>query len=231
MKTLKYFKDIHTPEKECNSNENIDFDLTENQSSINSQSNIQETSFLDISEKVFNFSDIQTSPDNATNEFDTSFTSSIPIPSSKMSDAVSSTPICKKIINVNEEHIISIIEKPLISEEISPGYSKSTNLLIKIFGEEEIILEYDTIRKKCKENLHSKEYKAKYEKLVAHLEVKLNIKKDKFQDELKQLELAELDQNTSLNTIPSDFQSNCQYKLIINKLKYIKSIKKQLLVC
>ena len=104
--------------------------------------------------------------------------------------------------------------------------SKSSSMLIQVLGEDNLITEYDNIRKKIKKT-GNKQYIPIYKGIIAKLEVKINIKNDALKKELKIIELSNFKQNASLSTLPPE-QNQKEYHDLLKQLKYIKAIKNQL---
>lgn len=114
--------------------------------------------------------------------------------------------------------------KPLHSETSTEKdkYSKSTSTLIKVFGEEEFVMNYDKARKSAKNNQY---FIPHYEKALAVVEVRLKSKEQEARKELKKNEIKMIETNTSV--IPN-LKIREHYDKLVNILTYIKSIKRQL---
>ena len=122
--------------------------------------------------------------------------------------------------------IISI--KPIT--ENHETFSNTTKGLIKIFGEQEYILEYDKRRKMLKSNKNN-ENLARYKDIIAQIEVKIVCEEDHLKKELKNLELIFLKDSNNTTIQPNYSSSNGDktlYDSIIQKLKHIKVIKKSI---
>ena len=142
---------------------------------------------------------------------------------------MSSTPTQPKSsrISSKENDIISIKPKKVDSNETNNSLSKSSNMLLKIFGSENIIFEFDKARKNLKNNA-SAVSKSIYRVIVAKLEVKLTLKYDELREHLKKFELENLKKSSHLNTVPTNKDDQESYNNLLKQLKYIKMIKYQL---
>ena len=139
---------------------------------------------------------------------------------------LSSTPLPtnSKRKQTQTKEIISITINPIDKEvkETELGLSKTATTLTKIFGYNDVITEYDSLRKRLKAKKSTKENIISYERIVAMLEVKLKIKKDDLQNKLKENEISAL-------TASVGKRKECveQNRNIINTLKYIKLVQIQ----
>ena len=98
---------------------------------------------------------------------------------------LTSTPAPKTQKMHCKNPIISI--KP-ITENHKTAFSNTTKRLIKLFGEQEYILEYDKRRKMLKSN-KSNETLARYRDIIAQIEVKIVCEEDNLKKELRNFEL------------------------------------------
>ena len=120
--------------------------------------------------------------------------------------------------------IISI--KPIT--ENHETFSNTAKGLIKIFGEQKYILEYDKRRKKLKSNKNN-ENLARYRDIIAQIEVKIVCEEDNLKKELKNLKLTFLKDSNNTTIQPYCSSSNGDktlYDSIIQKLQHIAVIRK-----
>ena len=120
--------------------------------------------------------------------------------------------------------IISI--KPII--ENHKTFSNTTKGLLKIFDEQEYILECDKRRKMLKSNKNN-ENLARYRDIIAQIEVKIVCEEDNLKNKLKNLELTFLKNSNNTTIQPYCSSSNGDktlYDSIIQKLQHIKVIRK-----
>ena len=113
-------------------------------------------------------------------------------------------------------------------ENHETAFSNTTKRLIKVFGEQEYILEYDKRRKMLKSN-KSNENLARYRDIIAQIEVKIVCEEDNLKKELKNLELIFLKDSKNTSIQPHCSSSNGDrtlYDSIIQKLQHIKVIRK-----
>ena len=106
--------------------------------------------------------------------------------------------------------------------------SNTTKGLIKIFGEQQYILQYDKRRKMLKSNKNN-ENLARYRDIIAQIEVKIACEEDSLKKELKNPELIFLKDINNTNMQPYCSSSNgykTLYDSIIQKLQHIKVIRK-----
>ena len=120
--------------------------------------------------------------------------------------------------------IISI--KPIIGNYET--FSNTTKGLLKIFGEQEYILECDKRRKMLTSNKNN-ENLARYRDIIAQIEVKILCEEDNLKIELKNLELTFLKDSNNTTIQPYCYSSSGDktlYDNIIEKLQHIKVITK-----
>ena len=80
------------------------------------------------------------------------------------------------------------------------GLSETSRRLLKIFGENEIIFEFD----KCRKNIKAEKnaiYIKEYKKVVTKMEVKLVTKKDKMRQKCNKIELMLVRENNNTVTM------------------------------
>ena len=105
-------------------------------------------------------------------------------------------------------------------------YGKTSQYLIKIFGEKNFITKFDRLRENLKahktcENLDN------YRSIIAEIEVKLSCKEDTLKGKLCELELKFLQESESNSTYPNAYSALAEKDEYnnINKLKYLKIVK------
>ena len=143
----------------------------------------------------------------------------------KVDLTLTSTPAPKTQKMPSKNHVISI--KPIM-ENHETTFCNTTKRLIKVFGEQEYILEYDKRRKMLKSN-KSNENLARYRGIIAQIEVKIVCEEDNLKKELKNLELIFLKDSNNTSIQPHCSSSNGDrtlYDCIIQKLQHIKVIRK-----
>lgn len=162
------------------------------------------------------------------------------IPTERKNDTCSfstSTPLniktCNPVVeeekDEEEEQIISLtpITIPLKNED-SCKLSNTSLLVKQIIGDNEIVNKFDDKRKALKK-LKSKENIESYEKCLAELEVIIVLSEEKLKDQLKEIEMKELQSSKSLNVIPKENSyKKEEYLEKIKKLKCIKRLKLEL---
>ena len=104
-------------------------------------------------------------------------------------------------------------------------YGKTSQYLIKIFGEKNFITKFDRLRENLKahktcENLDN--YSS-----IAEIKVKLSCKEDTLKGKLCELELKFLQESESNSTYPNAYSALAEKDEYnnINKLKYLKIVK------
>ena len=101
------------------------------------------------------------------------------------------------------------------------GLSETSRRLLKIFGENEIIFEFD----KCRKNIKAEKNAIyiKYKRIVAKMEVKLVTKKNKMREKLKKNELMSVreDNNNTVTMTPQDKTDRNEYDNILKVLENI----------
>ena len=136
---------------------------------------------------------------------------------------VTSTPE-PKIQHKNTKQIICM-------QPVENTYGKTSQYLRKIFGEKNFITKFDKLRKKLKahktcENLDE------YRSIIAEIKVKLLCKEAILKGKLCELEMKFLQESDSNSIYPNDgsvLADKDEYNNIINKLKYLKIVKKEII--
>ena len=101
------------------------------------------------------------------------------------------------------------------------GLNETSRPLLHIFGENEIIFEFDKWRKNIKAEKNAI-YIKEYKKIVAKMEVKLVTKKDKMREKLKKIELMSVhEDNNTVTMTPHDKTDRNEYD---NTLKALENI-------
>ena len=121
-------------------------------------------------------------------------------------------------------------EEIIYMQPIENTYGKTSQYLIKIFGEKNFIAKFDRLRKylkapKTRENLGN------YRSIIAEIEVKLSCNEDTLKGILRELEMKfhqESDSNSIYPNADSVLADKDEYNNIIDKLKYLKIVKKEL---
>ena len=131
--------------------------------------------------------------------------------------SVTSTPaVVKTFILATEETIVSFKQKPV-------EYSKSSKMLVKIFGEQDFITKYDKHRKELKRTKNSdKTTEELYLFDVAVIEIKLKQEREKLNEIINKFEINEIveDQQTADSTYKEK---------MLQKLIYINSLLKTIM--
>ena len=101
------------------------------------------------------------------------------------------------------------------------GSNETSHPLLHIFGENEIIFEFEKWRKNIKAEKNAI-YIKEYKKIVAKMEVKLVTKKDKMREKLKKIELMSVhEDNNTVTMTPHDKTDRNEYD---NTLKALENI-------
>ena len=95
-------------------------------------------------------------------------------------------------------------------------------------GDIDIVRSYDAYRKALKKCSRSKANIKNYENIVARIEIKLTVEHDKLKQQLKEIELKNLDENDSVSLLPCNENNWKEYQEIISKIKSIGVVSKQL---
>ena len=132
---------------------------------------------------------------------------------------LASTPIKPDKKKSKEVLIVSLKPVTTPSTQITTELSRSAQLLEKVFGKTTQIAEFDQLRKKVKRD---RNYLKQYQILLAEIEVKLNIKEEELDKQLKSMEMADLNQESET------IENTEEYINVVNKLKYIKVLHKSL---
>ena len=103
--------------------------------------------------------------------------------------------------------------------------SRTSILLTRLFGENDIIKKYDKLRKKIKQQKADKYCITEYEKCIAEIEVKLNIKEETTKEEFRRIEHQSLLSNKTINLIPTNDTDKNRYEQCLKELKYCKVLK------
>ena len=125
-----------------------------------------------------------------------------------------------------ENLIISLKPKKIEVDNRTPQLSKSLNMLLKIFGEEDVVYAFDKARKFLKKKSTS-QTKTTYQGIVAQLEVKISIKSDELHKQLKTVEKDNVMKNSHVSALPL-VEDQTNYDILLKKLQYIKVIQNQL---
>ena len=151
-----------------------------------------------------------------------------PVIAQKLLNSTSKTNLTStpepKIQHKNTEQIIYM-------QPVENTYGKTSQYLKKIFGEKNFLTKFDKLRKNLKahktcENLDE------YRSIIAEIEVKLLCKEDILNGKLRELEikfLQESDSNIICPNAGSALADKDEYNNIINKLKYLKIVKKEII--
>ena len=129
-----------------------------------------------------------------------------------------------KIQHKNTEQIIYM-------QPVENTYGKTSQYLIKILGEKKFITKFVRLRKnlkadKARGNLDD------YMSIIAEIDVKLVCKEDTLKGKFRELEmkfLQESDSNSIYPNADSALADKDEYNNIINKLKYLKIVKKEII--
>lgn len=140
------------------------------------------------------------------------------------------TPVDKK--RKKEKPEIFCIKPKLIDNTTFNGtnatkdLSKSSQKLLKIFGEKEFIISFNKARKMLKTSKNDDNLEC-YENQLAVVEVKLKNLKSEYRSELSQLEMEIMEENDGINAIPEKNQTP-RYNYLVKTLQLIKLLHKEL---
>ena len=198
-----------------------------NINNITSESTNSDISF-NISEIPVEIADKRTddSMNNSLNQSTQQMKIMVSTPISKNKKSKNADNLISDDKNSNEPVIVSL--KPKQREVVinKTELSKSSNMLIKIFGEDTLIYEYD-IDKSVKKHPHDPKSKKRYQHITAKIEIKLNIKDRELKKDLKELETSTMMESSSITTLPTSNEKETYNELIL-KLQYISVLQKQL---
>ena len=128
----------------------------------------------------------------------------------------------------NIQQIVPVsVDDIILPHKSQNKYGKTTSLLLNVLGEGDLIGKFDSIWKSIKRFGFDETYKDEYYKIIAELEVKINIIYDSLKMELKEIEYQQLNSG-GLNVIPTNEIEKQNYDSVIQKLKYIKLLKSTL---
>ena len=116
-------------------------------------------------------------------------------------------------------------------QPIENTYGKTSQYLIKIFGKRNFVTKSDRLSKNLKAH-KTRENLENHRSIIAEIEVKLSCKEDILKEKLRELEmkfLQESDSNSIYPNADSAFAGKDEYNNIINKLKYLKIVKKEII--
>ena len=178
-------------------------------------------------------SDLSFSGNESTNRIFPKFVTSTPKPR-LTAPVIENLPSMNKTNkeNTGDDNIQQIV--PISVDDINlphksqNKYGKTTTILINVLGEDDLLVKFDSIWKCIKRFGFDESYKHEYKKIIAELEVKLNIKYDSLKMELKEIEHQQLKCGGGLNVIPTNEIEKQNYDSVIQKLKHIKLLKSTL---
>ena len=116
-------------------------------------------------------------------------------------------------------------------QPVKNTYRKTSKCLIKIYGEKNFITKFDKLRKNLK-TCKTRESFNDYRSIIAEIEVKLLCKEDTLKGKSHELEVKfhqESDSNSIYPNSSSALADKDEYNNIINKLKYLKIVKKEII--
>ena len=143
--------------------------------------------------------------------------------SESLKTCVTSTPRAKppKTLNFDDNPIISLQPKLKQSE----AYSKSSEMLVKVFGNKEFIAQFDKNRKALK-NLKTKQTTSNYKDSLAVIEIEISKEEGVLKQKFKAMELRLLQENEGCDVFPcEDGMNRDRYNQLLMKLKYIRALK------
>ena len=108
---------------------------------------------------------------------------------------------------------------------VTTKLSKSSQMLMELFGENQLILEYDQTSKKIKNNMGGD--KIEYKKILDQLEVQIKNLSEKLQEDLNNLEKQQVSINESTDLIPKILSEKTNYDNVLKKLCYIQALKRE----
>ena len=143
---------------------------------------------------------------------------------------LSSTPIPVKNFQIPKSppEILSLRSKEVTVKRNKPIYSKSTNMLLKLFGEVEFVKQYDFLRKQLKTSRTAYKIK-KYNTHLILARQKLDNLKSNLEKQIKEIETQTFDQNDELTVYPHDSSARCDYERVLKKLTYTSALQKQVM--
>ena len=127
-----------------------------------------------------------------------------------------------------EEDIFTLKKKiPPPSELQNKTVGKTTNILLRIFGEKQFVHNYDKARKNLKAQ-HTATHQSNYHDVLAIVETKLSSEYSILQEKLKNLEFLGMQENETLSTVPLSTSNKDSYNGILQILKFIKLLRSEL---
>ena len=140
---------------------------------------------------------------------------------------LTSTPCTKTQYQKNGTDILYLNPIDTLDSKTSL-FGKTSQYLIKLFGEKDFILQFDKARKKLKlDRCHTNV--SIYRDCLANTEIKVVCEEEKLKKNLKEKEmefLAKTDNSLRPSSTTSDTARE-EYNILIKKLKYIKAIKRE----
>ena len=123
---------------------------------------------------------------------------------------------------------MTIKKPPVKSKSTNESLSKSTLMLVQLFGKTDFVLEYDKPRKALKADKKNKELGDNYIKIISVIKVKMILKEEVLRKQMKKIELSCMKENQPLNVHPTDVTD--EYNQILRKLKYVKYVTTELMI-
>ena len=163
------------------------------------------------------------------NDKDKSITHSSPTEVNKcQTHFLTLTPCTKTQYQKNGNDILYLNPMDTLDSKTSL-FGKTSQDLIKLFGEEDFILQFDKARKKLKLDRSDANISI-YRDCLANIEIKVVCEEEKLKKNLKEKEMEFLAKNNN-SLRPSSTTSDTateEYNILIKKLKYIKATKRDL---
>ena len=166
---------------------------------------------------------------NTTNSNRNNFTTSTPMNKLLKKNVSPEVENPEKNLAIEKDNILVIKPKQpdLLQLTMHQNLGKTANIMIHIFGKQSFIIEFDKHRKLLKKNICAAT-RSSYQDSLATVEIRLSSEYSLLITQLQNLELSILKSNESLSMLPADDKSKQLYDSILQKLKYIKILKKEL---
>ena len=116
-------------------------------------------------------------------------------------------------------------------QPVKNTYRKASKYLIKIYGEKNFIKKFEKLRKNLKTR-KTRESFDDYRSIIAEIEVKLVCKEGTLKGKSHELEVKFHQESDSNSIYPNNGRALAdkdEYNNIINKLKYLKIVKKEII--